>query len=145
MIKKDYTYIIPMHRSAYRQQVSGPWFNIEMSSYQYRKSHCGDKTVVRSSYLHNGICYTVKMTSLHWNNPLDAIHLSGHLALSFFKNLGQHCCIFQQTFFHRQITLLSNQQYIRGTHIYVHVIRTLRCTVNMQFTLHWCQMSVTVS
>ena len=35
----------------------GPWFNIKMSSYQYRKSHCGDKTVVRSSYLHNGISY----------------------------------------------------------------------------------------
>ena len=33
----------------------GPWFNIKMSSYQYRKSHCADKTVVRSSYLHNGI------------------------------------------------------------------------------------------
>ena len=32
-----------------------PWFNIKMSSYQNRKSHCGDKTVVRSSYLHNGI------------------------------------------------------------------------------------------
>ena len=27
---------------------------------QYRKSHCGDKTVVRSSYLHNGISYTGK-------------------------------------------------------------------------------------
>ena len=29
---------------------SGPRFNIKMSSYLYRKSHCGDKTVVRSSY-----------------------------------------------------------------------------------------------
>ena len=44
----------------------GPWFNIKMSSYQYRKSHCGDKTVVRSSHLHNGISYTGKMTSLYW-------------------------------------------------------------------------------
>ena len=35
-------------------------------SYQYRKSHCGDKTVVRSSYLHNGISYTGKMASLYW-------------------------------------------------------------------------------
>ena len=43
-----------------------PWFNIKMSSYQYRKSHCGDKTVVRSSYLHNGISYTGKMTSFYW-------------------------------------------------------------------------------
>ena len=38
----------------------------KMSSYRYRKSHCGDKTVVRSSYLHNGISYTGKMSSLYW-------------------------------------------------------------------------------
>ena len=44
----------------------GGWFNIKMSSYQYRKSHCGDKTVVRSSYLHNGISYTGKMSPLYW-------------------------------------------------------------------------------
>ena len=49
---------------------SGPWFNIKMPSYQYRKSHCGDKTVVRSSYLHNGISYTGKMTSLYWIKAL---------------------------------------------------------------------------
>ena len=48
---------------------AGPWFNIKMSSYQYRKSHCGDKTVVRSSYLDNGISYTGKMTSLYWFGP----------------------------------------------------------------------------
>ena len=40
-----------------------------MLSYQYRKSHCGDKTVVRSSYLHNGISYTGKITSLYWISP----------------------------------------------------------------------------
>ena len=50
--------------------VSGPWFNIKISSYQYRKSHCGDKTVVRPSYLHNGISYTGKMVSLYWISPL---------------------------------------------------------------------------
>ena len=49
-------------------QTSGPRFNIRMSSYQYRKSHCGDKTVVRSSYLHNGIFYAGKMTSLYFFN-----------------------------------------------------------------------------
>ena len=38
----------------------------KMSSYQYRKSHCGDKTVIRSSYLHNGISYTGKASSLYW-------------------------------------------------------------------------------
>ena len=45
---------------------SGPRFNIKVSSYKSRKSHCGDKTVVRSSYLHYGIFYTGKMSSLYW-------------------------------------------------------------------------------
>ena len=44
----------------------GPWFNIKMLSYQYRKSHCRDKTILRPSYLHNGISYTGKTTSLYW-------------------------------------------------------------------------------
>ena len=52
-------------------QYTGPWFNIKMPSYQYRKSHCGDKTVVRSSYLHNGISYTGKMVSFYWISPLE--------------------------------------------------------------------------
>ena len=41
-------------------------FNIKISSYQYRKSHCEDKTILRSSYLHNGISYTGKMTFWYW-------------------------------------------------------------------------------
>ena len=45
---------------------TGARFNIKMLSYQYRKSHCGDKTAVRSSYLHNGISNTGKMSSLYW-------------------------------------------------------------------------------
>ena len=45
---------------------SGPWFNIQKSSYQYWKSHCGDKTILRPYYLHNGISYSGKMTSLYW-------------------------------------------------------------------------------
>ena len=53
------------------QYPSGPWFNIKMSSYQCRKSYCGDKMVVRSSYLHNGISYTGKMSSLYWTIAQD--------------------------------------------------------------------------
>ena len=55
------------------KQWRGPWFNIKMSSYQYRKSHCGDNTVIKSSYLHNGNFYTGKMASLYWTNPLMLI------------------------------------------------------------------------
>ena len=50
----------------YYRLEAGPRFNINMSSCRYRKSHCGDKTVVRSSYLHNGISYTGKVSSLYW-------------------------------------------------------------------------------
>ena len=42
------------------------WFNNKMSSYQYRKSHCGDKTILRLVYLHDGISYTREMASLYW-------------------------------------------------------------------------------
>ena len=45
---------------------SGGQFNIKISSYQYRKSHCGDKAILRPFYLHNGTFYTGKMTSLYW-------------------------------------------------------------------------------
>ena len=44
----------------------GPRFNIKMTSYQYRKSHCGDKTILRPSYLRNGIYFTGKTTYLYW-------------------------------------------------------------------------------
>ena len=47
----------------------GSWFNIKMTSYQDRKSHCGDKTILRPSYLHNCISYTGKTTSLYWIGP----------------------------------------------------------------------------
>ena len=55
-------------------QYPGPWFNIKMPSYQYRKSYCGDKTGVRSSYLHNGISYVGKMASFYWISPPIANH-----------------------------------------------------------------------
>ena len=42
-----------------------------MLSYQHRKSHGGDKMVVRSSYLHHGISYTGKMASLYWIRAQD--------------------------------------------------------------------------
>ena len=30
------------------------------------ESHCGEKTILRPSYLHNGISYPGKTTSLYW-------------------------------------------------------------------------------
>ena len=60
-----------IHRKT-RWQPEGS-FNIEMSSYQYRNSHCGEKTILWPSYLHNGNSYTGKMTSLYWIRALEII------------------------------------------------------------------------
>ena len=49
-----------------KQSEPGSRFNIKVTSYQYRKSHSGDRTVLRQSYLHNGISCSGKMTSLYW-------------------------------------------------------------------------------
>ena len=53
-----------------------PCFNIDMSSYQYRKSHCGDQTILQSSYLCIGISYTGKMAFLYWISPQGPISIS---------------------------------------------------------------------
>ena len=55
----------------YGKDEPGPWFNIKISSYQYRKSNSGDKTILRPSYLHNGISYTDETVSLYWIRALD--------------------------------------------------------------------------
>ena len=56
-------------------------FNIKMLCYQYRKSHCGDKTIVRSSYLHNGF-----PTLVRWHLYIE----SGTWCLcAFFSILSQ--------------------------------------------------------
>ena len=59
----------------------GPWFNIKITSYQYRKSHCGDKMILQPSNLHNGISYTGKMTSLYWIRALVCFILLCHRSM----------------------------------------------------------------
>ena len=105
------------HLNGKKRKCTGPQFNIKILSYQYRKSHCGHKTVVRSSYLHNVISYTGKMISLYWiraqifidsqtwpitEKPCPIPHghfsleiLEGHLHLkqSFFSLEILKCCI----------------------------------------------------
>ena len=76
----------------------GGWFNIKLTSYQYRKSHFGDKTILRSSYLHNGISYTGKMTTLYWIRALVSnssgsdprLPSYGHVPNTSLQPLGSH-------------------------------------------------------
>ena len=57
--------ILPLNVDWILKKKSGGWFNIKMS-YQYRKSHYRNKTILRPSYLQNGISYTCKTTYSYW-------------------------------------------------------------------------------
>ena len=76
---------------------SWPWFNIKMSSYQFRKPHCGDKTVVRSSYLHNWIPFNGKMASFFIEQPHE-YHIKTKSSNTLTEN-GNLCC--QQIYFQK--------------------------------------------
>ena len=71
------------------------WFNIKMPSYQYKKSRWGDNTILWLSYLHNGISYTGKLTSLYWIMAL--LSKSDKWSSSIFS-LGNSHCIFGESF-----------------------------------------------
>ena len=110
---------------------SGARFNIKMWSYQYRKSHCGDKTVVRSSYLHNGISYTGKMASLYWFSPLFIFSMRLSvicvLTLSITGIILQHHIIFAE---------VSVTAYVK------HFIRSImEKLVNVSFT-NWYTLGI---
>ena len=112
-----------------------------MSSYQYRKSHCGDKTVVRSSYLHNGISYTGKMSSLYWIRALVAItaitvtvhYRSCQVTGNLWKARSQNASLP-----HRWIYNANHKQWIIQTpKQYFSLLRTIRHIID-----GWTQWSL---
>ena len=44
-LHKPWSYVFEKQNICQQSWNSGPWFNIKMTSYQYRESHCGDKTI----------------------------------------------------------------------------------------------------
>ena len=76
-----------------------------MSSCQYRKSHCGFKTILRPSYLHNGISYTGKMTYLYWiRAQMSVVSLAAatlrwrHNGHDSVSNHQHHDCLLNRLF-----------------------------------------------
>ena len=95
---------------------SGPRFNIKMTSYQNRKSHCEDKTILRPSYLHNGISYTGKTTSLYWIRAQVIIHA----AQWSWRGLYWFHLVWLSVY--RNVSALYLQQYLLGGSIsYLHL------------------------
>ena len=60
-----------------------PSINIKCCLYQCRKYHCKDKTVFRLSYLHNGISYAGKTTSIYWSR--DQVSAMRYFYLMIFS------------------------------------------------------------
>ena len=63
-------------------------FNKKIPSNQYRKSHCGDKTILRPSYLHSEISYTGKITSLYWIRALSYHLMNFGLLIDWCASTG---------------------------------------------------------
>ena len=49
-----------------------PWFNIKISSYQHRKSHCGDKTILRRGPDRFTWMIRVWRAALWWRHQMEA-------------------------------------------------------------------------
>ena len=103
---------------------AGPWFNIKMPSYQHRISHCGDKTILRSSYLHNRISYTGKTTLLYL---IRAQHAGFNLVFPAYSNCSMagvhHDDVIKRNYFPRY------WPFVRGIH---------RSPVNSPHKGQWC-------
>ena len=121
---------------------AGGWFNIKKSSYQYNKSHYGDKTILRPSYPHNEIYRTDKNTFLYWiwglvvgipyqkprnkNRGFPTARLGSYLIVFqimiciclrimywyFFKLLNLWFCVFKYFFFLLNSAKHVNKDYI---------------------------------
>ena len=109
-----------------------------MTSYQYRKSHYGDKTILRPSYLHNGISYTGKTTSLYWiRAQVSVIHeevFQATVTLPCRKTICDAKTVYTHVYF-------------ENTCIIHHVITASHCPVNGLAPLCWlaslcCKASV---
>ena len=70
---------------------SVPWLDITTSSYQYRKSHRGDKTVVRSSFLHNEISFTGWHLYIETPPPTPLCHRFAHVTTDQLSWRVQNC------------------------------------------------------
>ena len=78
-----------LHSTSFNAMGPGPWLIIKMLSYQYRKAHYGDKTILRPSYLHNEISYTGKTASLYWSGALVAQICASEPGHQWFISIAQ--------------------------------------------------------
>ena len=93
-----------------------------MSSYQYRKSHCGDKTVVRLSYLHNWWTYG-QITPYHLKTCVWKQMPHGSLQTVRYLNWWVYLCVYLCCHFICNIGLSLNM-------LHQHQLHSTLCTIN---------------
>ena len=106
-----------------------------MTSYQYRKSHCGDKTVLWPSYLHNRISYTGKMSSLYWiraqvNNSIECYQWS--ISIGLDNGLAPNQC-WSSSLIHRY----TEMQMLSFWWNYHHWLHWKLSNDNFQYSQWW--------
>ena len=62
----------------------GGWYNTKISSYQYKKDYCENKTILPHSYFHGRIYSTDKKASLYWISPWCWLLMTRHGLLAVF-------------------------------------------------------------
>ena len=127
-----------------------------MTSYQYRKSHCGDKTILPPSYLHNGISYTGKTTSLYWIGALDvsfcckpnnAVRYTVDLRviLDSVTPKWHYCTVYPKKYAHGFVVLcfvVVMQSFIMNSHeVFIHIHQGCFAGTGAIVRLPQCQWS----
>ena len=101
-----------------------------MTSYQYRKSYCGDKTILRPSYLHDGISCTGKMT------PRPSSWYQGSVAIS---------TVYPKKYTHGLVVLcfvVVMQSFIMNSHeVFIHIHQGCFAGTGAVVRLPQCQWS----
>ena len=103
-----------------------------MTSYQNKKSHCGDKTVVRSSYLH-------KMPKMTRKMGLWSILHTSKSSCNMLINQVMCACSGHSSF-----DLFGNPKLPENRASETHILRTSKSNSNEHVKQDWCESSGSV-
>ena len=122
-----------------------------MTSCPYRKSHCGDKTILWPFYLHNGISCTGKMPSLYWIRSLVINTKNEHIPQApmnnSFPNIHLHLepTVYPKKYAHGFVVLcfvVVMQSFIMNSHeVFIHIHQGCFAGTGVIVRLPQCQWS----
>ena len=124
---------------------------------QDMKSHCRDETILRPSYLHNGISYTGKMASLYWIGAQNvSTSLNKNSVFSAFWQLRHYWfikfCTHHSFYWSSVKSLPANYCFIHSNHFRVHLCNIRQCQLRFSWlamvtcdSRRYCECSISKS